>query len=93
MFSVLVCVDGCVGGGVSFRLLYAHLVAFRNLVANAFGNVLSRWVERQQLVEVAVVDITVDFLLDVGEVAHHTVVVERAGAAVYRHNPIVAVHL
>ena len=86
-------VVGCVGGGVSFRLLYAHLVAFRNLVANPFGNVLRRGVERQQLVEVAVVEIAVDFLLDVGDVAHHTVVVERAGAAVYRHNPIVAVHL
>ena len=88
MCSVLL-VDGC----VSVAFLHFGLVAFRNLFGTPPGYVLGCGVERQDFVEKSVVEQAVDFLLDVCEVAYHTVFVECARLAVYGDVPVVSVQV
>ena len=72
------------------RLPHVGAIAVRDGVHNPLGQVLSRWVEVQHLVDVGMVDLAVDKLFDQGEVAHHTIAVKLFGTAIHVDLPVVA---
>ena len=57
------------------------------------GQVLSRRVEIEHLVDVGMVNLAVDHLFDQGEVAHHAVAVELLSTAIHVDLPVVAVQV
>jgi len=64
-----------------------------NLIRYPLRYVLSCRVEGEEVVQIAVIEITVDFLFYLGEIDHHAVGVKFAGTAVYGDYPIVAVKI
>ena len=78
-----------VGGGVSLALLHNGLVAFRKLFHYPSGNVLSGRVEGEELVEVSMVEITMNLLLDECEVDDHPILVQLLGLAENLDDPVV----
>ena len=82
-----------VRGLVVLALYDVHAVSLGNLLAYPSGNVLGRWVEGQNIVEIRVVESVGNQLFDVCEVNHHTVWVQLARLAMYGHKPIVPMQL
>jgi len=71
--------------------LHRRLVAFGNLLDDPSGNVLGRRIERQQLVEVTVIEVAVNLVLDPLEIADHSVGIQFFCLAEHRYDPIMAV--
>ena len=87
-----------VGGLVVARLPHIGAVAVRDGVDNPLGQVLSRRVEVQHLIDVGMVDLgMVDLAvyqaLDLGEIAHHAVAVELLATAIHIDLPVVAMQV
>ena len=78
---------------VPLAFLHRRLVTFRNLLRDPPRDILRRRVERQHVIEVAVVERVMDALLYAREVTDHPVGVEALGTAVDGHNPVVAVDI
>ena len=74
-------------------LLDVHTVTIVHLLAYPPRDVLRCRVERQQLVEIAMVKIAMHLVLYMLEVNHHAFGVKLLGLAIYRHNPIMAMHI
>ena len=77
-------------GDIVLRFLNTRFVAFGYLLCNPSGNILGCRVERQNIVEVTMIEHSVDFLFDMIEVAYHSVGVKLASFAENGHNPVVA---
>ncbi len=82
-----------VGCLIVLTLYHIHAPGCGDLLTYPSGNVLGCGIEGENLVEIGVVESVGNLLLDVGEVGHHAVFVELAGAAVDGDQPIVAVDL
>lgn len=82
-----------VDGYVAFALLHGSLVASGDGVNNPLGDVFCGRIERQNVIEIGVVEFAVDLLFDVLKVAHHAVCIEFSSLAVYGNNPVVAVNV
>ena len=75
------------------RLPYIGAVAVRDGVDNPLGQVLGRRVEIQDLIDVGVVDFTMNQTFDFGEVAHHAIAVELLATAIHIDLPVVAMQV
>ena len=82
-----------VGSLVVARLPHIGAVAVRDGVHNPLGQVLSRRVEFEDLVDVGMVNLAVNQTLDFGEIAHHTIAVEIFSAAIHIDLPVVAMQV
>ena len=91
--KTLRCIILDIGGLVVARLPHIGAVAVRDGVDNPFGQVLSRRIEVQHLVDVGMVDLAVNQALDLGEVAHHAVAVELLATAIHVDLPVVAMQV
>ena len=69
-----------INGYIALAFFKLYLVACRYLVANPFSDVLSSSVEREDFVEILMVEF-VNYLLDVYEVFNHPIVVKLLGSA------------
>lgn len=77
--------------GIAFRFLYRHHKAPLYFAAYPPSDVFGSGIEREEFVEVAVVQTAMHMFFYAGEVGYHTVAVQFHGAAVYGHNPVVSV--
>ena len=93
LIKILWGVIGDVGSLVVARLPHVSTVAVRDGVDNPFSQILGSRVEIQHFVEVRVIDLSMDQALDLGEVAHHAVVVQLLGAAIHIHLPVMAMQV
>ena len=91
--KILWCIVLDVGSLVVARLPHISAVAVRDGIHNPFGQVLSRRVEVQDLIDIGVVNLSVNQALDFGEVAHHAIAVELFSTAIDVNLPIVAVQV
>ena len=80
-----------VDGYVAFGLLYGHFVAVVDMVANPLGDILCGRIDLENVVDILMVERVLDHTLDVGEVHHHSVLVQCLRLAVHNNNPVVAV--
>ena len=81
-----------VRGHIAFAFPDIHAVASVDLVAYPSSDVFGSGIEREQFVEIAVVEIGSYALFDVREICHHPVGIELACPAVDSHKPVVSVH-
>ena len=70
-----------------------HTIGLWYLVANPTGHILCRRIERQNLVEVAVVETVANEPLDVGEINNHTILIQFTRLAVNGDYPVVSMQL
>ena len=82
-----------VGSLVVARLPHIGAVAVRDGIHNPLGQVLSRWVEIQDLIDIGVVNLAVNQALNLGEIAHHTIAVKLFSAAIHIDLPVVAMQV
>ena len=80
-----------VGGGVAFALPDFAAVAVGDVLNDPAGYVLGRGIEREDVVEDAVVHGVEDEFLDLGKVYDHAAGVELLGSALHGDDPVVAV--
>ena len=79
-----------VSGNIAFGLLNANLVAVLYMVANPTGNILRWWIDRQDFIDIFVIEGLFDNTLDMREVGHHTILIQRFRFAIDGHNKIMA---
>ena len=82
-----------VGGFVVARLPYIGAVAVRDSIHNPLGQVLSRRIKVQDLIDIGMVNLTVNQTFDFGEIAHHAIAVELFGTAIHIDFPVVAMQV
>ena len=82
-----------VGGFVVARLPHISAVTVRDSIHNPLGQVLSRRVEVQDLIDIGVVDLAVNQTFDFGEIAHHAIAVELLATAIHVNLPVVAMQV
>ena len=82
-----------VGSLVVARLPHIGAVAVRDSVDNPLGQVLGSRVEVQHLVDVGMVNLSVNQTFDFGKIAHHAIAVKFLGAAIHIDFPVVAVQV
>ena len=80
-----------VGGSIAVAFLDGGLIALWYLVHTPAGDILSRWVEGQQLVQASMVKLAMNLFLDMLEVAYHTVSVQFLCLAEHLNMPVMAV--
>ena len=80
-----------VGGDIAVGLLDANLVTVLDVVAYPTSDILRRWIDGQYLVDILVIKGLFDNTLDMGEVSHHTILIQRFGFAIYSHHEVVSV--
>ena len=66
-----------------------YLVAVRSDIAHPFGQVLSRWTERKDGIEILMVDARHYIFLDIGEICHHPILIECLRLAMNDYDPVV----
>ena len=93
LIKVLRCVILDVGSLVVARLPYIGAVAVRDGIHNPLGQVLGRRVEVQHLIDVGMVDLSVNQALDLSEVAHHAVAVKLLTSAIHIDLPVVTMQV
>ena len=91
--KILWCIVLDVGSLVVARLPHISTVAVRDGVDNPLGQVLGRRVEVKYLIDVGMVNLSVNQALDFGEVAHHAIAVELLATAIHIDLPVVAVQV
>ena len=75
------------------RLPHISAIAVRNGIHNPFGQILRRRIEVQHLVDISVVDFTMNQTFDFGEIAHHAIAVELLATAIHVNLPVVAMQV
>lgn len=80
-----------IGGSITVAFLHGGLVALWYLVHTPTGDILSRRVEGQHVIQVLMVKLAMNLLLDMLEVAHHAVGVEFFCLAKHLNMPVMAV--
>ena len=78
---------------VVLAFFYIHPIAVFNLTAYPGCNVFGRRIERQQFVEVAMIKISVNFILYMLKVNNHTLSVKLTRLAINRTNPVESVQI
>ncbi len=82
-----------IDGHVVFRFFHFYFKTGGDLLANPVGDVLGGWVERQDIVEVLMVEFRLDRLFDMAEIDNHAILVQRERAAVNGDYPIVTMRM
>ena len=75
------------------RLPHIGAVAVRDSIHNPLGQVLGRRIEVQDLIDVGMVNLSVNQTFDFGEITHHAIAVELLAAAIHVDLPVVAVQV
>ena len=91
--KILWCIVLDVGSLVVARLPHISAVAVRDSVDNPLGQILGCRIEIQDLIDVGMVNLTVNQALNLGEVAHHAIAVELFGTAIHIDLPVVAMQV
>ena len=92
MVSVLFFIT-LVSSHIASAFLDIDLVAVRYVVADPVSNVLGSWVERQDGIEILMIERTVNETLYLSEIDNHTVLVELLGLTIDGHDPVMAVQV
>ena len=66
-----------------------YLVAVRSHIAHPLGQVLRRWTERKYGIEILMVDARHYIFLDIGEIRHHSILIESLRLAMNDYDPVV----
>ena len=82
-----------VGGFVVARLPHISAVTVRDSIHNPLGQVLSRRIKVQHLVDVGMVNLSVNQSLDLREIANHAIAVKLLGSAIHVNLPVVAMQV
>ena len=91
-FNYLKSID-LVRGDVAGGLLDVDAVAVRHLLLAPVGDILGRGIAAYHVVDDLVVESVDDLALDLGEVHHHTVMVQLLGLAIDSDLPVVTMQL
>ena len=91
-FNYLKSID-LVRGDIAGGLLDVDAVAVRHLLLAPMGDILGRGVAAYHVIDDLVVETVDNLALDLGEVHHHTVMVQLASLAIDSDLPVVAVQL
>ena len=82
-----------IGCHIALALLNLGPIAGRNLLHTPTGDILGRRVKGQHIVQVLMVQSTLDVSFNLGEVDHHTILIQLFRTTEESDNPIVSMQL
>jgi len=82
-----------IGRHIALALLYLGTITGRNLLHTPTGDVLGRRVKGQHIVQILMVQPTLDVAFNLGEVDHHTILIQLFSTTVEGDDPVVTVQL
>lgn len=73
--------------------MYFHPIAMLHPVTNPTSDIFRCRIERQYLIQVAMIQLALHQFLDMGKISHHPVGIQLTGPATNGDNPIVAMQI